>query len=335
MILITGGAGYIGSHCAIDFINAGYELVIFDSLENGHIEIVNMLRTLGKVHFEQGDLKNISDIEEVFKKYEIDAVIHFAGYIEVSESVEKPEKYFKNNVDGSKNLIDAMIKHKVQHIIFSSTCAIYGEPEYTPIDEKHPKKPVNPYGETKLTIENILDEYDNKYGLKSIKLRYFNVIGADSKIRTGEWHEPETHLVPNILKSVFETGRKFKIYGTDYNTPDGTCIRDYVNVEDLADAHMLAYVYLKKNNKSDFFNIGTEKGTSVKEVFKTVEKVTGKDISVEICPRRKGDAQILLANSTKARNILCWYPKRTIESSIKTSYEWEKTLYIKSNKKKD
>lgn len=318
MILITGGAGYIGSHCAINFLNAGLKIAIFDSLENGHIETINALKKIGDFDFIKGDLKNPDDIENVFKNYDIDTVLHFAGYIQVEESVKNPKKYYDNNVIGTINLLNAMAKHKVKNIVFSSTCAIYGEPKYVPIDENHPKKPVNPYGETKLEIENQLAKFDKEYGIKSICLRYFNVVGADSKARIGEWHEPETHLIPNILL----TNNQFKIFGTDYDTKDGTCIRDYVNVEDLVQAHKLAYEYLKKEQKSDCFNLGTEKGYSVKEVFDCAKKVTGKDIAVSFEPRREGDATILLANAKKAHEVLGWSAEKSLEESIKTAYLW-------------
>ncbi len=327
MILITGGAGYIGSHCAINFLNAGYEVVIFDNLENGHIETVRQLEKIGKVHFVKGDLRNQEEIDNVFKTYDIDTVIHFAGYIEVAESVKNPSKYYRNNIIGSLNLFDSMVANNVKRIVFSSTCAVYGEPKYTPLDEKHPKKPINAYGKTKFMIEEILEDYDRAYGLKSIRLRYFNVAGADSQSRVGEWHEPETHLIPNILKSIFEEGRTFKIFGTDYDTFDGTCVRDYVNVEDMGEAHRLAYLYLKENNKSDVFNLGTEQGNSVKEVFQTTESVTGKKIAVEMEPRRDGDAAMLFANASKAKETLKWQGKRTLEDSIKTAYLWEKTKH--------
>ncbi len=327
MILITGGAGYIGSHCALGFLNQGENIIIFDNLENGHIETINSLKQSGKVEFIKGDLRNIQDIEEVFKKYKIDTVIHFAGYIQVEESVKNPSKYYRNNILGSLNLFDTMVKYDVKKIVFSSTCAIYGEPEYTPLDEKHPKNPVNPYGRTKLMIEQILEDYDRAYGLKSIRLRYFNVAGADSQTRIGEWHEPETHLIPNILKSVFEKDKTFKIFGNDYDTFDGTCIRDYVNVEDMATAHVKAYNYLKQNNKSDYFNIGTSNGSSVKEVFDTAKSVTGKEIKVETLDRREGDAAILIANSDKAKKQLGWTSAKSLENSIKTAYLWEKSRH--------
>ena len=327
MILITGGAGYIGSHTTLNFLNNGYDIVVFDSLENGHIETIKTLQSLGDIKFVQGDLKNIQDLENLFNTYEIDTVIHFAGFIQVEESVKTPSKYYTNNIIGTLNLLDTMIKYNVKKFVFSSSAAVYGEPLYTPIDEKHQKLPLNAYGKTKAMTEDILDDYDRAYGLKSICLRYFNVAGADSDIRIGEWHEPETHLIPNILKSIFEESKVFKIFGTDYNTKDGTCIRDYVNVEDLAEAHRLAYQYLKENNVSNKFNLGTEQGNSVKEVFDTVEQITGKSIRVETHQRRDGDAAILLANAEKAKTILGWIPTRTLEDSIRTAYLWEKSKH--------
>ena len=331
MILITGGAGYIGSHTVINFVNAGYDVLIFDNLENGHIETIETLQKIGNVKFEKGDLRNIQDIERVFAKYDIEAVIHFAAFTLVGESVENPGKYYRNNTFGTLNLLDTMVKHNVKKIVFSSTCATYGEPNYTPIDENHPQNPINPYGTSKLMVEMIMKDYDAAYGLKSIKLRYFNVAGCDSSARIGEWHEPETHLIPNILKSTFISGKIFKIFGNDYETPDGTCIRDYVNVEDLAEAHRLALEYLKKENKSDVFNLGTEKGDSVKNIFDTCEKVLAKKIDVEIAQRRAGDPAKLYADSQKAKTILNWHPQRTIENSIQSAYEWEKELQKRRN----
>lgn len=323
MILITGAAGYIGSHTAINFLNNGYEIVIFDNLATGHIETIDSLKKIGKVHFEQGDLQNIEDIEKVFEKYDIDAVIHFAAFSLVGESVTNPAKYYRNNTYGTLNLLETMVKHDVKKIVFSSTCATYGEPKYTPIDELHPQSPINPYGNSKLCIEYMLKDFDKAYGLKSIILRYFNVAGCDAQTRVGEWHEPETHLIPNILKSTFGEGKTFKIFGNDYDTPDGTCIRDYVNVEDLAQAHRLAYMYLNKNNESNIFNLGTEQGDSVKQVFDTCEKVLDKKIAVETVERRAGDPAKLYANANKAKTVLGWTPERTLENSIDSAYKWE------------
>lgn len=326
MILITGGAGYIGSHTVLNFLKDDYEVLIFDSLETGHIETVEALKKAGKVTFEKGDLRNIEDIERVFEKYQIEAVIHFAAFSLVGESVGEPAKYYRNNTFGTLNLLDTMVKHDVKKIIFSSTCATYGEPQYTPIDEKHPQNPINPYGASKLMVERIMADYDSAYGLKSVKLRYFNVAGCDSQGRVGEWHEPETHLIPNILKSVFGDDKTFKVFGNDYPTPDGTCIRDYVNVEDLAQAHKLAYLRLKKENRSEIFNLGTENGDSVKQVFDTCEKVLDRKIKVEIAPRREGDPAELFADASKAKNILNWHPEHTLEQSIDTAFKFEQKL---------
>ena len=336
MILITGGAGYIGSHTILNLIEkTDYKIIIFDNLENGHIETVNTLleinserqrRADANIIFEKGDLRNIEDIENVFNKFSIDGVIHFAAFALVEESVKNPSKYYRNNIYGTLNLLDAMIKHNVKRIVFSSTCATYGNPQYTPIDEKHPQNPINPYGYSKLAVERIMDDYDKAYGLKSIRLRYFNVAGADEKGRIGEWHEPETHLIPNILKA--SDSKIFEIFGNDYETRDGTCIRDYVNVLDLAEAHRLAYEYLLKENKTDVFNIGTGEGYSVKEVFDACERVLKKKIPVEIKGRRAGDPAVLYANIVKVENILNWKPERNLEESIKSSY-----LYFSKNKK--
>ena len=332
MILITGGAGYIGSHTVLNLIeNTDYKIIIFDNLENGHIETVNALLEINsdRIIFEKGDLRNIEDIENVFNKYSIDGVIHFAAFALVEESVQNPSKYYRNNIYGTLNLLDTMIKHNVKRIVFSSTCATYGDiVEQTPIDEKHPQNPINPYGYSKLAVERIMDDYDKAYKLKSIRLRYFNVVGADEKGRIGEWHEPETHLIPNILKA--NNDKVFTIFGDDYDTRDGTCIRDYVNVLDLAEAHRLSYEYLIKENKTDVFNIGTGEGYSVKEVFEACERVLNKKIPVEVKGRRAGDPAVLYADIGKVKNVLNWKSEKSLEESIKSAYLW----YINSINKK-
>ena len=329
MILITGGAGYIGSHTVLNLIeNTDYKIIIFDNLENGHIETINTLLKINpdKIIFEKGDLRNIEDIENVFNKYSIDGVIHFAAFALVEESVQNPSKYYRNNIYGTLNLLDTMIKHNVKRIVFSSTCATYGDiVEQTPIDEKHPQNPINPYGYSKLAVERIMDDYDKAYKLKSIRLRYFNVVGADEKGRIGEWHEPETHLIPNILKA--NNDKVFTIFGDDYDTRDGTCIRDYVNVLDLAEAHRLSYEYLIKENKTDVFNIGTGEGYSVKEVFEACERVLNKKIPVEVKGRRAGDPAVLYADIGKVKNVLNWKSEKSLEESIKSAY-----LYMSKNK---
>lgn len=325
MILVTGGAGYIGSHCVIALLEKGYDVVIFDNLSTGHMETVDALSSFypGRVSFVKGDLLNRHDIDAVFEK-KIEAVVHFAAFSQVGESVVNPALYYRNNVVGTLNLLDSMVKHGVFRIVFSSTAATYGEPVRIPIDEGHPQNPINPYGKTKLVIEHMMDDYDVAYGLKSVRLRYFNVAGADSKIRVGEWHEPETHLIPNVLKSVFADGKTFKMFGNDYKTKDGTCVRDYINVEDLAAAHVCALDYLKASDTTDFFNLGTEEGNTVKEVFDLCEEITGKKIPIEIQGRRAGDPAQLVADNSKAKRVLGWKPVKTLKDSISTAYEWEK-----------
>lgn len=323
MILVTGGAGYIGSHCVMALLEQNNDVVIFDNLSTGHIETVETLKKFGDVEFQKGDLTNFYDINSVFKNYKIDKVVHFAAFSQVGESVVNPQKYYINNTCGTINLLRAMLENNVKKIVFSSTAATYGEPVYIPIDEKHPQNPINPYGQTKLMIEKIMDDYDKAYGLKSVRLRYFNVAGADSKSRIGEWHNPETHLIPNILKSTFNNGKTFQMFGDDYDTKDGTCVRDYINVEDLAQAHLLALNYLDNGGDTNYFNLGTNDGNTVKEVFSACEKVTENTIPVEIKPRRAGDPASLVADNRKAKEILKWLPKHSLEESIKTAYKWE------------
>lgn len=324
MILVTGGAGYIGSHLVMALLEKKEDVVVFDSLELGHLQTIETLQKFGNLKFVQGNLKNIDDIRGVFLVNKIDAVVHFAAYSQVGESVINPQKYYYNNVYGTLNLLNAMLEFGVKKIVFSSTAAVYGEPCYTPIDENHPKNPINPYGNSKLMVEKILDDYDKAYGLKSVRLRYFNACGADSKSRIGEWHEPETHLIPNILKA--EEGKNFKMYGDDYDTKDGTCIRDYINVEDLAAAHIKAVEYLNNGGKTDYFNLGTNEGNSVKEVFSVCETIKGEKIPVEICPRRAGDPAILVADNKKAKEVLNWAPQKDLYASIKSAYEWENVI---------
>ena len=332
MILVTGGAGYIGSHCVLALLEKNQEVVIFDNLSTGHFETIEKLKEYGNLKFVQGDLNDGNSLNELFSTYKINAVVHFAAFSQVGESVIDPQKYYINNVCGTIRLLEVMLKNNVKKIVFSSTAATYGEPEYTPIDEKHPQNPINPYGQSKLMIEKIMDDYSKAYGLKSVRLRYFNVAGADSQSRIGEWHEPETHLIPNILKSTFGNGKTFKMFGTDYNTKDGTCVRDYINVEDLAQAHLLALNYLDNGGETNFFNLGTKTGDTVKEVFDVCEKVTSKKIPVEILGRREGDPAILIADNSKAKKVLKWESNKTLKDSISTAYSWEKKLNELLNK---
>lgn len=326
MILVTGGAGYIGSHCALALLEKGFEVVVFDNLSTGHIETINELKKHGNLEFVQGDLLVKNDVENLFLGKDIEAVVHFAAFSQVGESVINPQKYYLNNVCGTLNLLEGMLKNNVKKIVFSSTAATYGEPTYTPIDENHPQNPINPYGQSKLMIEKIMDDYDRAYGLKSVRLRYFNVAGADFKARIGEWHDPETHLIPNILKSTFNSGKVFEMYGSDYPTKDGTCVRDYINIEDLISAHLLALDYLNNGGETDFFNLGTKEGNTVKEVFSSCEEICLKKIPVNVKPRREGDPASLIADNTKARRVLNWNPQNSLNESIKSAYAWEKVL---------
>ena len=303
-------------------LEKGEDVIVFDSLELGHAETIETLKKYGNLKFVKGNLKNLDEIRGAFLVNKIDSVVHFAAYSQVAESVKNPQKYYYNNVYGTLNLLNAMLEFGVKKIVFSSTAATYGEPVYTPIDEKHPQEPINPYGQTKLMIERIMDDYDKAYGLKSVRLRYFNVAGADSKARIGEWHEPETHLIPNVLKA--KEDKVFKMFGTDYDTKDGTCVRDYINVEDLAQAHIKALEYLNDGGETNFFNLGTTEGNSVKEVFTACEEVKGTTIPIEICPRRGGDPATLVADNKKAKEVLGWIPQHDLKDCIKSAYEWEK-----------
>lgn len=325
MILVTGGAGYIGSHMALKLLENNEKVVVFDNFSTGHVETIETLMKEGKDNFGffEGDLLNLNDLNTLFKGRNIEAVIHFAAFSLVEESTKNPAKYYKNNVTGSINLLDAMHKYNVNKIVFSSTAATYGEPEEIPIKETSLQNPVNPYGTSKLTVEKIMDDYDRAYGIKSVRLRYFNVAGADSKCRIGENHNPETHLIPNILKSTFNNKKTFKIFGDNYNTKDGTCVRDYINVEDLINAHLLALKYLLAGGKTDFFNLGTNEGNSVKEIFDLCTKVTNKEIPFEIAQKRAGDPAVLIADNKKAKEILGWNPEKTLYDSIKSAYMWE------------
>jgi len=318
MILVTGGAGYIGSHCVVDLTRTGYDCVVLDNLSYGHEEA---LRTK---NFCKVDLSDIEEVKKVFQKYPIEAVIHFAAFAYVGESVTNPQKYYYNNVVNTLNLLNAMLENNVKKIVFSSTCATYGNPQYAPIDEKHPQSPINPYGMTKLMIEKILQDYDRAYGLKYIALRYFNASGADNAENIGESHDPETHLIPLVIQAALGKRENIKVFGSDYDTPDGTCVRDYIHVNDLASAHRLALEKLTNGAESDFYNLGIGKGYSVKEIIDVSEKVSGKQITREYADRREGDPPVLVADNKKARTLLDWNPKFTeINDIIQTAYNWE------------
>lgn len=321
MILIVGGAGYIGSHVNKVLNERGYETIILDNLSYGHEESVKW-GTLCKC-----DLANINEVDDIFTKYNINAVMHFSSFIDVGESVRNPEKYYNNNVVNTMNLLNVMLKHDVKKFIFSSTCATYGIPQKIPLTENHPQNPINPYGWTKLMVERILKDYDTAYGLKSVILRYFNASGADESGIIGEWHNPETHLIPLILDAAMGKREDIKIFGTDYDTPDGTCIRDYIHVTDLADAHILSLEYLNKNNQSNQFNLGNGQGFSVREVIESVKRVTGRNFNVTQTQRREGDPAILIGSSKKAKDTLGWDPQYVnIDKIIETAWNWHQKL---------
>ncbi len=323
-VLITGGAGYIGSHCALSLIERGFNVVICDNLSTGNIETIETIKSCGNLTFYNCDLTDTNSLFNIFKMEKFDAVIHFAAFSQVGESVLNPQKYYLNNVGGTLNLLNAMLNYNVKKIVFSSSAAVYGEPKHSPISEEHSTEPINPYGQSKLIVEKILDDYDKAYKLRSVRLRYFNVIGTDKFSRIGECHNPETHLIPNILISSFENNKTFEIFGNDYNTNDGTCIRDYIDINDLVEAHILALNYLNKDGKTVFLNLGTNCGKSVKEIFNICEKVLNKKIIYKICPRRIGDPEKLIADNKKAYTILNWQPKHTLENSISSAYSWIK-----------
>lgn len=317
MILVFGGAGYIGSHTVKHLLDNGYQVVVADNLIYGHREAVDK-----RAVFEHADLLDKYSLQQLFNKHKIDAVIHFAAFAYVGESVAEPQKYYFNNVVGTINLLNVMMENNVKDIVFSSTCATYGEPKYTPIDENHPQNPINPYGRTKLMIEQIFADYERAYGLQHIALRYFNAAGCSADGSIGESHTPETHLIPLVLKAITGERKSISVFGTDYDTPDGTCIRDYIHVEDLALAHRLALEKLPVY--SGCINLGTGIGTSVKEIIIAAEEVSGKKCPVEYGNRRAGDPARLFADNHKAKEILGWEPAyKNIKDIIQTAWNWE------------
>ena len=317
-ILVLGGAGYIGSHAVDQLINKGYEVIVVDNLLTGRKAAVHP-----DARFYEGDIRDKTFLKSVFEKETIEGVLHFAASSLVGESVEKPLKYFNNNVYGMQVLLEVMHEFDVKNIVFSSTAATYGEPKEFPITESTPTNPKNPYGESKLMMEKMMKWCDNAYGMRYVALRYFNVAGAKSDASIGEDHTPETHLVPIILQVALGQREALAIYGDDYDTPDGTCVRDYVQVEDLIAAHILALEYLKAGNESNFFNLGSNQGYSVQEMLEAAREVTGKEIPAKIAPRRAGDPSRLVASSAKAQAILGWQPKFTdVKEIIKTAWDW-------------
>jgi UDP-glucose 4-epimerase len=319
-ILVTGGAGYIGSHTVKELRKSGFDVLVFDNFSSGRKDLI---RTTPYV---QGDLLDKQAVREVFRARSIAAVLHFASLIQVGESYADPRKYYTHNLQTSLNLLDAMLEAGVASLIFSSSAAIYGVPEETPIPETHPLNPANPYGRTKLMVERILQDYDRAYGLRSISLRYFNAAGADPDGETGETHHPETHLIPNVLLSLLGKGPRLGIFGDDFPTPDGTAIRDYIHVTDLAAAHVLALKALLSGRPSDSLNLGTNVGFSVLEVIRKAEEVTGRKIPYDVRPRREGDVAVLLASKERAEQALGWRPVlSSLETIIETAWKWHRS----------
>ena len=320
-ILVTGGAGYIGSHCCKELSKKGFQPVTIDNLVYGHEDFVKW------GEFFKGDVGDPAPLKKCLDQHKIDAVMHFAAYAYVGESVEDPVKYYENNLRNTIQLLHAVLDHKIKYFVFSSTCATYGHPQKIPIDEDHPQNPINPYGKTKRMIEEIMQDYQNAYGLKYISLRYFNAAGADPDAEVGEDHDPETHLIPLVLDAAIGKRKDIKVFGTDYETPDGTCIRDYIHVTDLAQAHILALQQLMDGADSNAYNLGNGQGFSVLEIIERARKITGKNITVENSDRRPGDPPVLIASNEKAVKELGWKPQYAdIDDIIGTAWKWHQKL---------
>ena len=317
-VLVVGGAGYIGSHMVKNLHLNKTDVVTLDNLSAGFRDAV----LFGE--FVEGDIQDRSMLDVLFAKHKFDAVLHFASFIQVGESVKLPSKYYKNNFTNTQNLLDAMVDHGINRFIFSSTAAIFGEPEYVPIDELHPKKPINPYGKSKYMVELLLEDYAAAYGMKSVCLRYFNAAGADEQSRIGERHEPETHLIPLVLQAASKRRNAITVFGKDYDTPDGTCIRDYIHIDDLCDAHTLALNYLMQGGSSTAFNLGNGEGYSIRDVINAAEKVSGNSIKVIEGERREGDPARLIADSRKIFRELDWKPRYAdLQTIVKHAWQWE------------
>jgi UDP-glucose-4-epimerase GalE len=320
-ILVTGGAGYIGAHCCQELARRGFQPVVYDNLVKGHRQFVRW------GDFFHGDINDPERLDECLARTAIEAVMHFAAFIEVGESVADPSKYYANNLAGSLQLIRALARHGIRHLVFSSSAAVYGSPQHVPIDENHPTHPVNPYGWTKRMVETLLADFERACSLRWVALRYFNAAGADAAADIGEWHEPESHLIPRILDAAFDGHPPVEVYGTDYPTPDGSCIRDYIHVTDLARAHVLALEHLLAGGPSGAFNLGQGQGFSVMEVIRQAASVTGKEFSVQSGPRRTGDTPVLIASNQKARDVLGWVPEQSsLENIIASAWRWHRKM---------
>ncbi len=317
-ILVVGGAGYIGSHMVKELLRGGHDVVTLDDLSTGYRDAVS------GGHFIQGSIADCALLDRVFAEQRFEAVFHFASFLQVGESVVQPAKYYANNLANTLNLLNAMVRHEITNFVFSSSAAIFGEPRSLRIDENHPVAPINPYGASKAMVEQVLRDYDRAYGLKSVSLRYFNACGADPEGDLGERHDPETHLIPLALQAVSGRRESLTIYGSDYDTPDGTCIRDYVHVCDLCDVHLLALEYLQDGAASNVFNLGNGDGFSVQQVIDTVSLVTGKTVALINGPRRPGDPARLVADAGRARETLGWNPRYSdLDVIVSHAWAWE------------
>ena len=313
-VLVVGGAGYIGSHAVRALRRAGYPVIIYDNLSTGFRRLVQGFELI------EVDIADQAKLQRVLSR--VDAVMHFAAFAYVGESVENPRKYFRNNSTDALSLLNSSVDAGVRHFVFSSTCAVYGIPEKVPITELTPREPVNPYGASKLFFENALEAYSRAYGMRSARLRYFNAAGADESGETGELHDPETHLIPLALRASMPDGAELNVFGSDYPTPDGTCLRDYIHVSDLADAHVRALQYLEQGGESLALNLGTGRGNSVLEVIQAAEKATGQAVRRKIGPRRPGDPPILVADAAKAKKVLDWTAKRDLNDIVSSAWKW-------------
>ncbi|MDP3844403.1 MAG: UDP-glucose 4-epimerase GalE [Oxalobacteraceae bacterium] len=325
-VLVVGGAGYIGSHMVKMLLADGHQVITFDDLSGGFRDAV-----LGG-EFVEGDLADKLALDNVFALHQPDAVMHFASFIQVGESVQLPDKYYRNNFSNTVNLLDTMTAHRVKRFIFSSTAAIFGEPEYVPIDELHPTRPLNPYGRSKWMVEQMLADYGLAFGLRYVCLRYFNAAGADPAGLLGERHEPETHLIPLVLQAASGRRPHIAVFGRDYDTPDGTCIRDYIHIVDLCSAHLLALNMLNDGGQSNCFNLGNGEGFSVQQVIDATQRITGKSIRVVDAERRAGDPARLVADASRARRVLGWVPRHAeLDAIIEDAWRWERTTAGHSN----
>ncbi|MGZ5467651.1 MAG: UDP-glucose 4-epimerase GalE [Candidatus Aminicenantales bacterium] len=318
-ILVAGGAGYIGSHTVKELVREGFEVLVLDNFSSGRLELIGDTPSLN------ADLRDREALRRIFQEHEIGAVLHFASLIQVGESYVNPRKYYTHNLETSLNLLDAMLEAGTKALIFSSTASVYGEPLETPIPESHPTRPANPYGRAKLMVEDILRDYERAHGLRSISLRYFNAAGAALDGTAGECHDPETHLIPNILLGVLGKKPRLQVFGGDFPTPDGTALRDYIHVTDLAAAHVLALKSLLADGPGDVINLGTEIGHSVLDVIRTAEKVTGRPVPYDLGPRRQGDVAVLLASKAKAGRVLGWKPGlSSLETIVRSAWNWHR-----------